>query len=71
MVLPNKRAHIAAITVLFAPHRFSGVRLADRIIVLDNGIIKETGTHAELLAKNGTYSEMFRKQAIVTDEQGA
>ena len=65
------RGILSGKTAIIVSHRFSGVRLADRIIVLDNGIIKETGTHAELLAKNGTYSEMFRKQAIVTDEQGA
>lgn len=44
-------------------HRFSTVRLADKIMVLENGRIKEQGTHKELLAQKGTYSEMFNMQA--------
>jgi ATP-binding cassette subfamily B protein len=45
-------------------HRFSTVRMADRIIVLDQGQIVEIGSHEELLAKNGRYSELFRLQAM-------
>lgn len=44
-------------------HRFSTARLADRILVLNNGTILEMGTHQELLAKNGQYAELFRLQA--------
>ena len=44
-------------------HRFSTVRMADRIIVFDKGEIIEQGTHHELLAKNGRYSELFNLQA--------
>ena len=44
-------------------HRFSTARLADRILVLNNGTILESGTHDELLAKNGQYAELFRLQA--------
>lgn len=44
-------------------HRFSTVRMADRIVVLENGEIIETGTHADLIAKQGRYEEMFRLQA--------
>ena len=50
-------------TTLIISHRFSTVRKAKRIIVLDRGKIKEDGTHEELLAQNGLYKEMFELQA--------
>jgi len=50
------------ITVIIS-HRFSTVRLADRIVVLDGGRVAENGSHAELLALNGRYAALFRLQA--------
>lgn len=44
-------------------HRFSTVRMADRILVLADGKIEEQGTHAELLAVGGHYAELFELQA--------
>ncbi|HHE73809.1 MAG TPA: ABC transporter ATP-binding protein, partial [Desulfobacteraceae bacterium] len=44
-------------------HRFSTVRMADRIIVLDQGRITESGSHEELMAANGTYAVMYERQA--------
>jgi len=44
-------------------HRFSTVRMADRIAVLEDGAITELGSHAELLALNGTYARLFNMQA--------
>ena len=48
---------------LLISHRFSTVRMADRIVVLENGRIAEEGNHHELLALRGRYSGMFELQA--------
>jgi ATP-binding cassette, subfamily B, bacterial len=48
---------------LFISHRFSTVRMADRIVVLENGRIAEEGTHEELSSLGGRYAEMFELQA--------
>ncbi|HEX2185769.1 MAG TPA: ATP-binding cassette domain-containing protein [Chloroflexota bacterium] len=48
---------------LLISHRFSTVKLADRIVVLEQGRIIEAGTHAELLALGGTYADLYEKQA--------
>jgi ATP-binding cassette subfamily B protein len=50
-------------TAFFISHRFSTVRLADRIFVLEHGGILENGSHAELMALNGRYAELFNLQA--------
>ena len=48
---------------LFISHRFSTVRMADRIVVLENGKIAEEGTHDQLSRMGGRYAEMFELQA--------
>jgi ATP-binding cassette, subfamily B, bacterial len=50
------------ITILVS-HRFSTVRMADLIVVLDGARLAEVGTHDELMAKGGQYSELYRIQA--------
>ena len=50
-------------TVIYISHRLSSATLADRIIVLDGGRIIESGTHGELMALGGKYTEMFSLQA--------
>jgi ATP-binding cassette subfamily B protein len=50
-------------TVLFISHRFSSVRSADRIYVLDKGSVVESGDHAQLMAADGLYAELFALQA--------
>jgi ATP-binding cassette subfamily B protein len=44
-------------------HRFSTVRMADRIVVLEHGVVLEEGTHEALLARPGRYAELFNLQA--------
>jgi ABC-type multidrug transport system fused ATPase/permease subunit len=53
----------AGLTTIVISHRFSTVRRADRICVIEDGRIAESGTHDELLAAGGRYATMFRLQA--------
>ena len=50
-------------SVLLISHRFSTVREADRIFVLDRGRVAEAGSHDELIERGGTYAELFSLQA--------
>jgi ATP-binding cassette, subfamily B, bacterial len=50
-------------TVLLISHRFSTVRMADRIVVLEGGRVVEEGSHSELMAAGGRYAELFELQA--------
>ena len=50
-------------TSFIVTHRLGSVRLADRIIMMKDGKIAETGTHDELMAKNGEYKKMFDSQS--------
>jgi simple sugar transport system ATP-binding protein len=51
------------VTTILISHRFSTVRRADRVCVLEDGAITEQGTHDELVSLGGTYARMFRTQA--------
>ncbi|CAG4972574.1 ABC transporter ATP-binding protein [Lysobacter zhanggongensis] len=50
-------------TAVLISHRFSSVRMADRILVLADGRLEASGTHAELMAAGGRYAELFELQA--------
>ncbi len=50
-------------TVVLITHRLAGARMADRILVVDQGRIVESGNHDELIARDGQYAAMFRLQA--------
>jgi ATP-binding cassette subfamily B protein len=50
-------------TSILISHRFTNVKLADRIVVLNKGMVEESGTHDELMAKKGLYHKMYKKQS--------
>ena len=56
-------------TTLLISHRFSTVRMADRILYLADGRIQEAGTHAALLDQDGEYARLYRLQAAQYAEQ--
>jgi ABC-type multidrug transport system fused ATPase/permease subunit len=49
--------------VILISHRFSTVRMADEIVVLELGQVTERGTHESLMTQNGKYAQLFRLQA--------
>ncbi len=55
----NIRKLIHNKTTILISHRFSTVLMADRIFVLNEGSLVESGSHDELIARNGTYSVMY------------
>ena len=63
------------VTTILISHRFSTVRHADRICVLEHGRVVEQGSHDELMARGGRYQTMFELQArrfeATMDEEGA
>ena len=58
-------------TIIIASHRLSAVSYATRIISLDQGRIRESGTHGELMASNGYYAKTYRLQEIEEDLNAA
>ena len=63
-ILNHLREVMQGRTTIFISHRVSTVRNADRIAVLHNGRIVELGTHDELLALNGYYTDLYNKQLL-------
>ena len=62
VIRKNLKAIARGRTVLIVSHRLSIINHADKIIVIDNGVQSECGTHNELLANNGIYSEFWKQQ---------
>jgi ATP-binding cassette subfamily B multidrug efflux pump len=63
-ILNHLREVMQGRTTIFISHRVSTVRNADRIAVLHSGRIVELGTHDELLARNGYYTDLYNKQLL-------
>lgn len=68
-VVANMRKFLAGRTAIVIAHRFSTIRAADRILVLNEGRLVEDGTHEELIRKNGYYSELFGDQFALAEGQ--
>lgn len=67
MILERLKASRGNITTLLISHRPSTIRRADRIIVLDGGTIVERGTHDELIALQGRYYEIIRRELLSSE----
>jgi ATP-binding cassette subfamily B protein len=61
-VITNLRQKFHGHSILFATHRLSTVKMADKIFYLENGILKESGTHSELMEKKGLYYALSLQQ---------
>lgn len=61
-MLNNFRTILSGRTAILISHRIGFARLADRIIMMKDGVVEEMGTHEELIKQNGHYAEMFRVQ---------
>jgi len=69
-ILARLRDAMRQRTVVLVSHRISTVRGADQILVLDDGRVVERGTHEQLVARNGAYAALYRKQ-LLEDELAA
>ena len=66
-ILNAMRKIMVGRTTVIISHRVSSAKLANKIIVLDDGNIVESGTHDELLSKAGVYSELYEKQMLIEE----
>jgi len=62
VIVGNMKSFYKGKTVIVVAHRLSTVRDADKIVVLDNGHITESGTHEELIKKEGAYYSLIKNQ---------
>ncbi|TMC56965.1 MAG: ATP-binding cassette domain-containing protein [Chloroflexi bacterium] len=63
-ILKRLRGVMRERTSIVVAHRISTVKDADEILVLDDGVIAERGTHRDLLERNGLYAAMYRRQLL-------
>ena len=71
-LIGNLRENLKGKTAVLISHRIGFARLADRIIMMQDGKITEEGTHEELLALGGYYASLFNEQKkLYTEEKSA
>ena len=61
-VCENLRRELKTDTVFFITHRLGTIRNADKIILMDSGLLQESGTHTQLISKRGLYYALYRQQ---------
>ncbi len=61
-VCENLRRELSGDTVFFITHRLATIRSADSIMLMENGLLQEVGTHQQLLARKGLYYALYRQQ---------
>jgi len=71
IVLSNMEKIAAKRTVITIAHRLSTVKQCDRILFLENGEIIEQGSHQLLLAKDGRYASLWKRQSEIQEEDKA
>lgn len=63
-ILERLRVALRETTTVLTSHRLSALRYADKVVVLDSGKIADVGGHAELLARDGIYAQLYRRQLL-------
>ena len=66
-ILERIKEMARGITTIFITHRIPSIKDADRIIVMENGEIREIGTHEELMALSGTYYDLYNQQLLIEE----
>jgi ATP-binding cassette subfamily B protein len=69
-ILGNLRHYLKGRTTIMASQRLEVMRMADIIFVLEQGELRESGNHEELLALNGTYAALYRRQQLEAELTG-
>ena len=69
-ILNSMKSIMQGRTTIIISHRVSSAKLANKIIVLNDGVVAEVGTHDGLLAHNEVYRELYEKQMMTDEVEG-